>query len=62
MFCDISATNIVIVLTLRQGFGNTMPDLSELVQFHSGQVENLYLLVLGQVQMYKVNTILHFIF
>ena len=35
-----------------------MPDLSDLVQFHSGQVENLYLLVLGQVQIYKVNKIL----
>ena len=35
-----------------QGCGNTMPDLSDLVPFHSGQVENFYLLVLGQVQMY----------
>ena len=34
-----------------------MPDLSDLVPFHSGQVRILYLLVLGQVQMYKVNTI-----
>ena len=42
----------------RQGCGNTMLDLSDLVQFHSGQVENFYLLVLGQVQMYKVNKIL----
>ena len=41
-----------------QGCGNTMPDLSDLVQFHSGQVENFYLLVLGQVQIYKVNKIL----
>ena len=39
-----------------------MPDLSDLVPFNSGQVENLYLLVLGQLQMYKVNTILDFIF
>ena len=39
-----------------------MPNLSNLVPFHSGQVENFYLLVLGQVQMYKVNTILYFIF
>ena len=44
------------------GYGNTMPNLSNLVPFHSGQVENFYLLVLGQVQMYKVNTILYFIF
>ena len=58
MFCDISATNIVIVLTLRQGFGN----MSDLVPFLSGQVENFYLLFLGQVQMFKVNTILYFIF
>ena len=35
-----------------QGCGNTMPDLSDLVPFHSGQVENIYLLVLGEVQMY----------
>ena len=30
----------------------TMPDLPDLVPFHSGQVENFYLLVHGQVQMY----------
>ena len=30
-----------------------MRDLSDLVPFHSGQVENFYLLVLGQVQMCK---------
>ena len=39
-----------------------MPDLSSLVPFHSGQVENFYLLVHGQVQMYQVNSILYFIF
>ena len=33
-----------------------MPDLSDLVPFHSGQVENFNLLVLGQVQnLYKVS-------
>ena len=33
-----------------------MPDLSDLVTFHSGQVENFSLLVFGQVQnLYKVN-------
>ena len=37
-----------------QGCGYTMPELSDLVPFHSGQVENFYLLVLGQVQMYIV--------
>ena len=38
-----------------------MPDLSDLVPFHSGQVENFNLLVLGQVQnLYKVNKILYF--
>ena len=31
------------------GCGNTMPDLSDLVTFHSGQVRNFYFLVLGQV-------------
>ena len=46
-----------------QGCGNTMPNLSDLVPFHSGQVENFNLLVLGQVQnLYKVNKILYFIF
>ena len=35
---------------LDQGCGNTMPNLSDLVPFHSGQVENFNLLVLGQVQ------------
>ena len=37
-----------------------MPDLSDLIPFHPGQVRNFYLLALGQVQivMYKVNTIL----
>ena len=39
-----------------------MPDLSDLVPFHSGQVENFNLLVLGQVQnLYKINKILCFI-
>ena len=36
-----------------------MPDLAP---FHSGQVENFYLLVLGQVQMYEAklyNSIFH---
>ena len=33
-----------------QGCGNTLPDLSDLVPFHSGQVENFNLFVLGQVQ------------
>ena len=45
-----------------QGCGNTMPDLSDLVPFHKGQVENFYLLALRQVQMYLVNTNLYFIF
>ena len=40
-----------------------MPDLSDLVPFHSGQVENFNLLVLGQVQnLYKVAKILYFVF
>ena len=33
-----------------QGCGNTMPNLCDLVPFHSGQVENFNLLVLGQVR------------
>ena len=44
------------MIQFKQGGGNTMPDLSDLVQFHSGQVENFYLLVLEQI--YKVNNIL----
>ena len=39
-----------------------MADLSDLIPFHSGQVQNFYLLVLGKVQMYLVNTILYFLF
>ena len=47
----------------KQGCGNTMPDLFDLVPFHSGKVENFNLIVLGQVQnLYKVNKILYFIF
>ena len=38
-----------------------MPDLSNLVPFHSGQVENFNSLVIGQVQnLYKVNKIFVF--
>ena len=48
---------------VRQGCGNTMPDLSDLVPFHSGQVEIFNLLAHGQVQnLYKVNEISYFIF
>ena len=39
-----------------------MPDLSDLVPIHSGQVENFYLLVLGQVQIYflsEYNAVFH---
>ena len=32
-----------------QGCGNTMPDLPDMVPFHSGLVKNSYLVVLGQV-------------
>ena len=50
-------------ITTRQGCGNTMPDLSDLVPFHSGQVENFNLLVLGQLQnVDEVTKILYFIF
>ena len=34
-----------------------MPALSDMVPFHPGQVENFYLLVLGQVQMYYIRLI-----
>ena len=49
-FIDIPLTNMRKV---RQGCGNTMPDSSDLVSFHSGHVENFYdnLLVLGQVHV-----------
>ena len=52
-------------IKVKQGCGNTctMPDLSDLVPFHSGQVEIFYLLVLEQVQnLYKAAKILYFIF
>ena len=40
-----------------------MPDLSDLVPFHSGQDDNFNLIVLGKVQnLYKVNKILYLIF
>ena len=43
--CDYRAGWVVALLGFvkDQGCGNTMPDLSDLVPFHSGQVENLYL-------------------
>ena len=49
----------IVTNNLSQGCENTMPDLSDLVPFHSRQVRNFhlvrnfYLLVLGQVQMIK---------
>ena len=39
---------------VKQGCGNTMLDLSDQVPFHSGQVKNFYLFVLGQVQCIKL--------
>ena len=52
-FTILSAANFLSHdLYQNQGCGNTMHDLSDLVPFHSGQVENFYLLVPGQVQMY----------
>ena len=51
--CSPEVTNIIMLFIkcfcIGQGCGNTMPNLSDLVPFHSGQVENFYLLVLGQV-------------
>ena len=47
---------------LHQGCGKYHARLVRLIHFHSGQVENFYLLGLGQVQMNKGNTILYFIF
>ena len=48
-----------IIGDIVQGCGNTMPDL---VPFHSGQVDNFNLLVLGQVQnLYKVNKNIYYI-
>ena len=57
-------TDIGLHLQHDQGCGNTMSDLWALVPFHSGQVENFNLLVLGQKCKicYKVNKILYFIF
>ena len=47
---------IILKIFTYQGCGNTMPDLSDLVPFHLGQVENSSLLVFEQVQnLYKVN-------
>ena len=56
VFWVLKLSLIEMVLLSTQGCGNTMPDLSDLVPFHSGKVENFNLLVLGQVQnLYKVN-------
>ena len=49
------------ILGTIQGHGNTMPDLFDMIPFHSGQVKNFYLLVLGQV-LNKFYAILYFHF
>ena len=54
---EILVRNLINQVCVKQGCGNTMPYLSHLVPFHSGQVENFHLLVLGQA-----NTILYFLF
>ena len=41
---------------MNHGFEKIMPDLYHMVQFHSGQVRNFYLFVLGQV---KINLQFH---
>ena len=46
-WCSVYFEGSKVILS--QGSGNTMPDLSDMVPFHSGQVENFCLLVLGQV-------------
>ena len=46
----------------KQGLWKYHARLVRLVHFLLGQVENLYLLVLGQVQMHEVNTILYIVF
>ena len=50
----------MVFYTVKQGCGNTMPDLSNVVPFHSGQVRNFYKLVLGQVQIFKESLIAKF--
>ena len=50
--CTVPSGVRGLKIGLNQGCGNTMPDLSDMVPFHQGQVENFFLLVLGQVQMY----------
>ena len=50
----VSTDNAYRDICHMQGCGNTMPDLSDLVPFHSGQVDNFNQLVLGHVQnLYK---------
>ena len=39
--CEVSSMPLLLIHTM-QGCGNTMPDLSDLVPFYSGQVENFY--------------------
>ena len=52
IFCAFNTGVHLEIFTQCQRCRNTMPDLSDLVPYHSGQVENFYLLVLGQVKMY----------
>ena len=39
---EILITDKALLSVHKQGCGNTMPDLSDLVPFHSGQVRNFY--------------------
>ena len=52
----------LLYTVLQPGLWKYHAQLARLVHFHSGQVENFYLLVLAQVQMNKVNIILSIVF
>ena len=53
---------IVVYRIDKSGLWKYHAGLVRLVPFHSGQVENFYLLVLGQIKMLKINKSLYFIF
>ena len=51
---------IFLVIALCQGFRNTMPNLSDQVPFHSGQVQNFYYLFLDKYNVLsQYNSVFH---
>ena len=53
-FCIFFLTIFAYRMLTHQGCGNTIPDLSDLVPFHSGQVITFHLLVLSETSLRNV--------